>query len=125
MSEQVGKIIEGEFQLVDAETGKPTRAVTLPAAPSPRQLTAQAKAELAFATTRLLAGEIDHVREWLKETAARNPAEAIRLWMELTEFVTPRLKAANVNLNANTTDSGAPRQLSDMSLDELNGLLGP
>ena len=122
MSEPQGKIIDGEFQLVNGD-GLPVVRALPPALPSPRQLTAQAKADLAFATTKLLAGEIYNVRVWLRACAERNPAEAIRLFMELSEFVTPRLKAANVNLSAHA-DANAPRRLTDMSMEELDGLIG-
>ena len=94
--------------------------VGLPEGFTPRQATAISKARLSFALSDLAEGHVGKVQAWLDEVASKNPAEAIRLYMELMEFTTPRMKAAQVNVNANAdvTPSGQ-RRLQDMSLDEL------
>lgn len=88
---------------------------------TPRQANAITKARLNFALSQLAEQNIENVQNWLERVAAVAPAEAIRLYMELMEFSTPRMKAAQVNLNANADlgDKDA-RSLSGMSIDELS-----
>ena len=97
------------------------KRVGLPEGFSPRQATAISKARLTFALAELAEGHIDHVSKWLEDVARVNPAEAIRLYMELMEFSAPRLKAAQVNVNANAdlTPAGQKR-FQDMTLEELS-----
>lgn len=94
--------------------------VGLPEGFTPRQATQISKARLAFALAELAEGHVDHVSGWLRDVAEKNPAEAIRLYMELMEFSTPRMKAAQVNVNADVpmTPNGQKR-LQDMTLEEL------
>src|ERR1700690_2052915 len=77
------------------------RRVGLPEGLPPRQAAAISKARLSFALAELAEGHVDEVSLWLRQVAEKNPAEAIRLYMELMEFSTPRMKAAQVTLNAN------------------------
>lgn len=87
---------------------------------TPRQANAITKARLNFAISQLAEQNIENVHEWLQRVAAVAPAEAVRLYMELMEFSVPRMKAAQVNLNANA-DLGdkTARSLADMSIEDL------
>lgn len=96
--------------------------VGLPEGFSPRQATAISKARLTFALAELAEGHVDEVSKWLQQVAEKNPAEAIRLYMELMEFSTPRMKAAQVNLNANA-DVGPGKSMSTMTIEELNSIV--
>lgn len=85
-----------------------------------RQATAITKARLTFALADLAEGHVGKVQVWLDQVAEKNPEAAIRLYMELMEFSTPRMKAAQVNVNANAdVNASGTRQLHEMSLDEL------
>lgn len=86
---------------------------------TPRQATAITKARLTFALAELAENHVDEVSEWIRAVARNNPAEAIRLYMELMEFSTPRMKAAQVNLNADVTPAAGQKRMQDMSLEEL------
>lgn len=87
---------------------------------SPRQANAITKARLNLALSQLAEGNIDNVQTWLEQVGRVAPAEAIRLYMELMEFSTPRMKAAQVNVNADMTPAaGGARSLADMTIDEL------
>lgn len=91
---------------------------------TPRQANAITKARTQLALSQLAEGNVDNVQQWLRQVGERAPAEAIRLYMELLEFGLPRLKAAQVNLNADMTP-GTGRNLADLSIDELqNSLVG-
>lgn len=94
--------------------------VGLPEGFSPQQATKITKARLSFALAELAEGNVHNVQAWLETVGKVNPAEALRLYMELMEFSAPRLKAAQVNVNANAdvTPNGA-KDLRSMSLEEL------
>lgn len=92
---------------------------------TPRQANAITKARTQLALSQLAEGNVDNVQQWLRQVGERAPAEAIRLYMELLEFGLPRLKAAQVNLNADMTPGAGGRNLQDLSIDELqNSLVG-
>jgi hypothetical protein len=84
---------------------------------TPRQANAVTQARLQLALSELADGNIANVQLWLEQVGQRAPAEAIRLFMELLEFRLPRMKAAQVNLNA--TIEGKERGLKDMTIEEL------
>lgn len=122
----MGEIIQGEFDIIgttepigpDVKLAKPIVVSQV------RRMNAEARANLNYAITQLLNGKMEKVAKWLDDVGERSPIEAVRLVMELTEFVQPRLKAANVNANLNADVAPGNRRLSDMSLEELDGLLG-
>lgn len=97
--------------------------VGLPEGFTPRQATAITKARLTFALAELAENHVDEVSEWIRAVARNNPAEAIRLYMELMEFSTPRMKAAQVNLNANADVTANGKSMSAMTMDELNSIV--
>lgn len=97
--------------------------VGLPEGFSPRQATAISRARLTFALAELAEGHVDEVSKWLQQVAEKNPAEAIRLYMELMEFSTPRMKAAQVNLNANADVTANGKSMSTMTIEELNSIV--
>lgn len=99
------------------------RLTTLPANGgfTEKQAIVFTKARLNQAYVDLMNNNVAKVSAWLDSVAERNPAEAIRLLMELTEFVQPKLKAAEVKINAGV-DPLAQKRLSEMSLDELQQL---
>lgn len=105
--------VNEKLQRVGTETGL-----------SPRQANAITKARVNLALSQLAEANIDNVQQWLTEVGRVSPAEAIRLYMELMEFTTPRLKAAQVNLNANADlNPNGQRQLSEMSISELQSVI--
>lgn len=116
-----------EFDMPAKEAAKhihPDRRLTLPPEAggfSERAAIVFTKARLNQAYVDLLNGNVEKVSKWLDAVAERSPAEAIRLLMELTEFVSPKLKAAEVKINADVGGQ-ATKRLQDMSLDELTAL---
>lgn len=91
---------------------------------TPRQANAITKARMQLALSQLAEANVDNIQRWLGEVGSRSPAEAIRLYMELLEFTAPRLKAAQVNLNANADMTpGGARSMADMSIDELSAIV--
>lgn len=89
---------------------------------TPRQATAITKARLAFALAELAENHVEEVSQWIRAVAEKNPAEAVRLYMELMEFSTPRMKAAQVNLNA-SAEVGNGKSMSAMTYEELNAIV--
>jgi hypothetical protein len=89
---------------------------------TPRQANAITKARLQYALSELADMNIDNVNRWLNQVGERSPAEAIRLYMELMEFSTPRLKAAQVVANL-TPNADGQRKLNEMSIEELQRIV--
>jgi hypothetical protein len=90
----------------------------LPGGLTPREATAVAKARFHVALNDLMQGNVSKVSGWLDQVAERDPARAIQLLMELTEFVMPRLKAAQVVANLTPTAEGK-EALGSMTMEEL------
>lgn len=116
-----------EFNMPVKEAAKhihPDKRLRLPPAVggfTEKQAIVFTKARLNQSYIDLLNGNVEKVSAWLDSVAERNPAEAIRLLIELTEFVAPKLKAAEVKISADVGAAGQKR-LQDMSLDELQTL---
>jgi hypothetical protein len=89
---------------------------------TPRQANAITQARLQYALSELADMNVDNVHQWLNEVGARNPAEAVRLFMELLEFRLPRLKAAQVVANLTPTAEGQ-RKLATMTIAELEQIV--
>ena len=80
------------------------------------------KARVNHALSELAEGNIDNVQRWLEQVGERSPAEAVRLYMELLEFTSPRLKAANIVANL-TPNADGQRRLNEMTMEELQNAL--
>lgn len=52
------------------------------------------------AMAELTNGKIDRINTWLEEVAAKDPARAIELFMELASFSLPKLKSVEVSVAA-------------------------
>lgn len=89
---------------------------------TPRQTNAITMARLQHALSDLADGKVAQVSAWLDEVGTRNPAEAIRLFMELLEFRMPRLKAAQVTATL-PLDQMSSRNLASMSIEVLNRIV--
>lgn len=89
---------------------------------TPRQANAITKARVNHALSELAEGNIDNVQRWLEQVGERSPAEAVRLYMELLEFTSPRLKAANIVANL-TPNAEGQRRLNEMTMEELQNAL--
>ncbi len=48
----------------------------------------------------LLENNLSNIEKWLTATAEKDPAKALDLLLKLSEFVVPKLKAADLNLNS-------------------------
>lgn len=48
----------------------------------------------------LLENNLPNIEKWLTSTAEKDPAKALDLLLKLSEFVVPKLKAADLNLNS-------------------------
>lgn len=105
-------------ELMPAHKRQAAELVGTPVGLTPRQANALSKARLNTAMSLLAEGSIEKVQKWLDQVAERNPEAAVRLFMELTEFTMPRLKAAQITANANLTPDSA-KDLQSMSLEEL------
>lgn len=68
--------------------------------------------------TQLAEGNTDRVQGWLDAVAAKDPAEAIRLWLHLLEFVTPKLRATAVSVEDNSS-----RPIQRMAIAELQAIV--
>lgn len=117
----MGEVIEAEFELVGNLSTQ--ERYGLPSAPKEgvRTATQRAKARLGFALADVCGMKANDISKWLDQVAERNPAEAVRLFMELTEFIQPRLKAANIVANLTPTEEGKSR-LREMSIEQLEQL---
>lgn len=62
-------------------------------------------------------GKIDQVNTWLDEVGAKDPARAIELFMELTQFSLPKLKSMEVGI------TNPSRELKDLSIGQLEAML--
>jgi hypothetical protein len=94
--------------------------VGFPEGLSPRQANAITQARIQYGLALLAERNVERIEQWLIEVGSKAPAEAIRLYMELLEFRLPRLKATQVNLNANADLGGTgQRKLHEMSMEEL------
>ena len=99
--------------------------VGFPEGLSPRQANAITKSRIQYGLAQLAEGNIAFVEDWLRDVGKVNPAEGIRLFMELLEFQLPRMKAAQVNLNANAElgIGGGGKRLTEMSMEELESVV--
>ncbi len=120
----------GEFSLTEKELAdrmtleQRLAGVGKPGGLSPQQGKAIARARLQYAMSELADMNVVNVHNWLQEVARVNPAEAIRLFMELADYTTPRLKAAQVNANLNVDATpGGGKNLKEMTLDELQSIV--
>lgn len=105
-------------------TDERLKRVGLPEGLTPRQANAITKSRLQYAMAQLVDMNVENVHQWLQQVARTAPAEAIRLFMELQEFTSPRLKAAQVNVNANIDPgAGDGRRLQEMSIAELQDVV--
>ena len=50
--------------------------------------------DIRVALRDLAEGNANSVQDWLNEVAKKNPAEAVRLWLDLLKYVVPTLTAA-------------------------------
>ena len=73
------------------------------------------------AIATLLEGNVDSVQRWLDEVAKTDPAEAIRLFLRLLEFIIPKLPAATVTINE--TMEVRPRPVRELSCAELEAIV--
>lgn len=96
--------------------------VGLPAGYTPRQAKAIVMARIEYGLSQLADGMVPEVEKWLKQVGERNPGEGIRLFMELLEFRMPRIKAAQVNLNASADLMPAAGSMTTLTLEELNSI---
>jgi hypothetical protein len=119
--------MNSEFNMVPAQIAKRLtdeerlKRVGFPEGMTVRQATAITNARLQYALSELADMKVEQVSTWLDEVGRVAPAEAIRLFMELLEFRMPRMKAAQVNLNATVGDAAkSGKDLKSMSIEELN-----
>lgn len=115
----MGEVVEGEFESKELllppeeQYGKPPKEMTTAA------LNRQSKARLNYALSELVNAGSEKVLKWLDLVAERDPAAAVRLYMELAEFSQPRLKAAQVIANLSAGDTGHASNMRSMSIEEL------
>lgn len=118
----------GEYAIADERAGinistqkRLELALTPETSQNPLALTqGQAKKvtqnRIRSAMAEMAHGKIDKVNAWLDEVAEKDPARAIELFMQLTEFSLPKLKA--VAIDVKTTD-GAVKSMTVAQLESL------
>jgi hypothetical protein len=124
-----GTLCMSEFDLPAKEIAKRMTLderlmrVGFPEGVTPRQANAIMKARIQFGLSQLADNNIEKVEQWLREVGSRSPAEAIRLFMELLEFGLPRMKAMQINANADLTPPQGSRDMATMSIEELQSIV--
>lgn len=98
------------------------KLVGLPQGYTPRQAKAIVTARIEYGLSKLADGMIEDVAKWIREVGTRNPAEAVRLFMDLLEFRIPKIKAAQLNLNASADLSPSAGNLTTLSLEDLQAI---
>lgn len=96
--------------------------VGIPAGFTPRQAKALVTARIEYGLSKLAEGMIADVQKWLRQVGERNPAEGVRLFMDLLEFRIPKIKAAQLNLNASADLSPSAGNLTTLSLEDLQAI---
>ena len=81
---------------------------------TPNRITADVRRAIAA----LAENNTDRVQRWLDRVAEQNPAEALRIWLQLLEFTMPKLRAATVDVR-----DGVPRPVGQLSLAELQAIV--
>ena len=91
-----------EFDPCPLGTGKPSTQELVGIAQaaktlvlSKREVNAIARTRVEWAFSQLTLAKMEKVSQWLDDLAKTNPREALDAYMQLTEFVMPRLKAIN------------------------------
>ena len=117
-----------QFALVDEDAGitatteeRLNLALTAPDHPlalSQREAKKITANRIRSAMSELSHGKIEKVSEWLDRVAHDNPAEAIRLFMELAQFSLPKLKAIQIDV------SSSDGSVKSMSVSQLEAMLG-
>lgn len=125
----------GQYAIVDDKTGIniSTRErlelalgtpveVSHPLALSQTQAKKVTQNRIRSAMAELAHGKIDKVSAWLDNVAADDPARAIELFLQLTEFSLPKLKAVAIDVKSS---DGNVKTLSVAQLEALvNGAGG-
>ena len=92
---------------------------------SKREVNAIARTRVEWAFSQLTLAKMDKVSQWLDDLAKTNPREALDAYMQLTEFVMPRLKAINKERRGRDADGPSEddsRGWGGMSVAELEAI---
>jgi hypothetical protein len=122
-------MMESEFNMPSQEIAKRLTVqerlerVGLPEGYTARQAQAITKARMAFALAELVDRNVDNLHIWINNVAEKDPAAAVRLVMELTEYTMPRLKAAQIIGTADLTPDSGKRDLTRLTIAELQTIV--
>ena len=93
---------------------------------SKREVNAIARTRVEWAFSQLTLAKMEKVSQWLDDLAKTNPREALDAYMQLTEFVMPRLKAINKERRGREADGPGDgddsRGWGGMSVAELEAI---
>jgi hypothetical protein len=92
---------------------------------SKREVNAIARTRVEWAFSQLTLAKMDKVSQWLDDLAKTNPREALDAYMQLTEFVMPRLKAVNKERRGRDGEEPGgddPRGWGGLSVAELEAI---
>ena len=87
-----------------------------PEALSQRVVGAITTNRIRSALAELAHGNVDKVQGWLDQVGAQNPARAVELFMELAQFVLPKVKAVAVDVRSS---DGSVKTLSISELEKI------
>lgn len=109
-------LIDDEYELPTEQrlalsVQQPTSVLAL----TPGQVKNISTARLRYAMLQLAEGSHDLIQQCLRDVAARNPKEAVELYIELLQFSIPKIKAVAVQIDH--TSGGKP--VKEYSLEEL------
>ena len=80
---------------------------------TPNRITLKVREAIA----ELTHDNVEQVQVWLERVAEKNPAEAIRLWIQIVEFTLPKLRASL------TVNERPGKPIKQMSMSELQGVI--